>query len=193
MCTDSFTLLSKLWLAPRRFYKTHPCQLTSINNSYTEFQDWDSSVGIETSYRPGGPGTESRWRRNFLHSTRPALGPTREQWAQGHFRVKRPGRGVNHPPSSYADVKKNAKLYLSFHSGPSWQVIQWSLPSSYHISWEFGKRFSGWYQVGRTGRKAYNDLHIIIISIQPLGRFSRNQSPARRPVWLWHTASWASS
>ena len=31
------------------------------------------------------------------------------------------------------------------------------------------------------------------ISIQPLGWFSRNQSPVRRPVWLWHTASQASS
>ena len=31
------------------------------------------------------------------------------------------------------------------------------------------------------------------IRIQPLGRFSRNQSPVRRPVWLWHAASWASS
>ena len=30
-------------------------------------------------------------------------------------------------------------------------------------------------------------------SIQPLGRFSRNQSPVRRPVWLWQAASWASS
>jgi hypothetical protein len=31
------------------------------------------------------------------------------------------------------------------------------------------------------------------ISIQPLGRFNRNQKPVRRPVCLWHTASWASS
>jgi hypothetical protein len=31
------------------------------------------------------------------------------------------------------------------------------------------------------------------IRIQPLGQFSRNQNPIRRPVWLWHTASWASS
>jgi len=30
---------------------------------------------------------------------------------------------------------------------------------------------------------------IIIISIQPLGRFNRNQSPVRRPVWPWHAAS----
>jgi hypothetical protein len=26
------------------------------------------------------------------------------------------------------------------------------------------------------------------ISIQPLGQFGRNQSPVRRPVWLWYTA-----
>jgi hypothetical protein len=30
---------------------------------------------------------------------------------------------------------------------------------------------------------------IIIISIQHLGRFSRNQNPFRRPVWCWPTAS----
>jgi hypothetical protein len=29
------------------------------------------------------------------------------------------------------------------------------------------------------------------ISIQPLGRFGRNQSSVRWPVWLWHAASWA--
>jgi len=30
-------------------------------------------------------------------------------------------------------------------------------------------------------------LLIIIPGIQPLGRFGRNQSPVRRPVWLWYT------
>ena len=29
------------------------------------------------------------------------------------------------------------------------------------------------------------------ISIQPLGRFGRNRSSVRWPVWLWHAASWA--
>ena len=33
-------------------------------------------------------------------------------------------------------------------------------------------------------------IAIYLSSIQPLGRFSRNQSPVRRPVWLWHVASW---
>ena len=36
-------------------------------------------------------------------------------------------------------------------------------------------------------------INSYLSSIQPLGRFSRNQSPVRRPVWLWHAASWASS
>jgi hypothetical protein len=35
----------------------------------------------------------------------------------------------------------------------------------------------------------YIGIHSFI-SIQPLGRFSRNQNPVRRTVWLWHTASW---
>jgi hypothetical protein len=34
---------------------------------------------------------------------------------------------------------------------------------------------------------------IIIMGIQPLGRFGRNQSPVRQTVWLWYAASWASS
>jgi hypothetical protein len=29
---------------------------------------------------------------------------------------------------------------------------------------------------------------IIVIIIQHLGRFGRNQSPVRRPVWLWYAA-----
>jgi len=44
------------------------------------------------------------------------------------------------------------------------------------------------------GHFADRSLWLIIarhsfISIQPLGRFSRNQSLVRRPVWLWHAAS----
>ena len=42
-------------------------------------------------------------------------------------------------------------------------------------------------------QQAYLAWSDSFISIQPLGRFSRNQNPVRWPVWLWHTASWASS
>jgi hypothetical protein len=36
----------------------------------------DSSVGLATRYGLDGPGIESRWRRDFPHPSRLALGPT---------------------------------------------------------------------------------------------------------------------
>jgi len=36
----------------------------------------DSSVAIATRYGLDGLGIESRWRRDFPHPSRPALGPT---------------------------------------------------------------------------------------------------------------------
>jgi len=38
--------------------------------------------------------------------------------------VKRPGRGVDHPPPSSAEVKEKVKLYLYSPSGPSWPVLE---------------------------------------------------------------------
>jgi hypothetical protein len=45
----------------------------------------DSSVGITTGYGLVGTGIESRWGRDFSHTSRPALGPTQPpiQWVSG--------------------------------------------------------------------------------------------------------------
>jgi hypothetical protein len=46
--------------------------------------------------------------------------------------VKRPGRGVDHPPPSNAEVKERVELYLYSPSGLSWPVLglTLSLPCS---------------------------------------------------------------
>jgi hypothetical protein len=43
-------------------------------------------------------------------------------------RINRPGRGVNRPPPSSAEVKETVELYLCSPSGPSWPVIGRTLP-----------------------------------------------------------------
>jgi hypothetical protein len=56
--------------------------------------DWGISVGTVTRYVLEGPGIESRWGRDFLHPSRPALGPNQTpiQWVPGLFpRVKAAG------------------------------------------------------------------------------------------------------
>jgi hypothetical protein len=37
--------------------------------------------------------------------------------------VKRPGRGVDHPPPFSADVKERVELYLYSAYGPSWPLL----------------------------------------------------------------------
>jgi len=40
--------------------------------------------------------------------------------------VKRPGRGVDHPPPSSAEVKERVELYIYSPSGPSCPVLGWT-------------------------------------------------------------------
>jgi hypothetical protein len=60
----------------------------------------DSSVSIATGYGLDGPGIESRWRRDFSHLSKPALGPTQPpvQRVPGLFRGVKSGRGVTLTP-----------------------------------------------------------------------------------------------
>jgi hypothetical protein len=46
--------------------------------------------------------------------------------------IKRPGRGVNHPPPSSAEVKERVEFHFYFSSVPSWLVIGQPLPFTNH-------------------------------------------------------------
>ena len=81
----------------------------------------DSSVGIATRYGLDGPGIESRLGQDFPQPSSPALGPTQPpiQWVPGlSGRVKRPGRGVDHPRHLAARLKKE----YSYTSTPSLSI-----------------------------------------------------------------------
>ena len=47
--------------------------------------------------------------------------------------VKRPGRGVDHPSTSGAEVEGRVELYICSTSGSSWPVIKWPLSLPQHI------------------------------------------------------------
>jgi hypothetical protein len=86
----------------------------------------DRSVGIATRYGLEGPGIESRCGARFSapFQADPGAHPASYTMGTGSFPgAKRPGRGVDHPPLSSAEVKERIKLYLYSPSGPSWSVL----------------------------------------------------------------------
>ena len=102
---------------------------TSVINKFacSRFVGRDSSVGIATCYRMDSSRIESRWGRDFPHSSTSALGSTHSYTVGTGVSlpgVKRPGRGVNHPPPSSAEVKETTELYLYSTFGPSWPVTE---------------------------------------------------------------------
>jgi hypothetical protein len=61
--------------------------------------------------------------------TGPGAHPASYTMGTGSFPgVKRPGRGVDHPPPSSAEVKEKVDLYLYSPSGSSWPVLRRTLP-----------------------------------------------------------------
>jgi len=86
----------------------------------------DNLVGIALRYGLNDPSIES-WRgarfSAFVH-TGPGAHPASYTMGTGLFqRVKWPGRGVDHAPTTSAKVKERVKLYLYFPRGLSWPVL----------------------------------------------------------------------
>jgi hypothetical protein len=87
---------------------------------------WDSAFGTEAHYKTDGPGIESRAARfSATVHTVPGAHPT--SYTMG-IEMKRPGRGVIHPPPTSAKVKERIDLFFCHPYVPSWQVTGWILP-----------------------------------------------------------------
>ena len=68
--------------------------------------------------------------------TSPEAHPASCTEGSGSFQlVQRPGRGVEDPPPSSAEVKERVELYLYSLSEPSWPVLGWILLTMHYDHW----------------------------------------------------------
>jgi hypothetical protein len=104
--------------------------VTELRHALISESGPSSSVTIETGYGLEGPGIESRWRRDFSHLSRPALGSTKPpvQWVPGLSRGKeRPGRDAYPSPPSSAVGQERVELYIYSPYG-SYSLYRASVP-----------------------------------------------------------------
>ena len=107
--------------------RTFPC----FSAASDTLRGRNSSVGIATRYGLHGGGDRIPVRARFSApvQTGPGTHPASYTAVTGSFPgVKRPGRGVDHPPPSRAEVEGRVELYIYSPSGPSWPVVGWTLP-----------------------------------------------------------------
>jgi hypothetical protein len=86
----------------------------------------DIAVGIATGYGLDGPRIETRWGARFSApvQTQPPL-----EWIQGLFPGGKAAGAWRWPPTpSIIEVKERVELYLYSPPGPSWPVLEWSIP-----------------------------------------------------------------
>ena len=86
----------------------------------------DSSFGIATQYGLEGPRIESQCAARFPAPVQTGPGAHPASYTMGTVSfpgVKQPGRGVDHPHPSSAEVEGRVDLYICSPSGPSWPVL----------------------------------------------------------------------
>ena len=92
-----------------------------------------SQIRSSYIYIRSGDRTPVAARFSVPVQTRPGAHPASYTMGTGSFPgVKRPGRGVEHPPPCSAEVEGRVELYHYSPSGPSWPVIGWPLLYLYY-------------------------------------------------------------
>jgi len=84
------------------------------------------------SLRAGRSGHRIPWRAIFSAPVKngPVTHPASSKLGTGSFpELKRPGRGVDYPPPSSAEVKERVGLYIFSLSGLLWPVLRQTLPT----------------------------------------------------------------
>jgi hypothetical protein len=114
------------------------CGLFTLHICEAKYIEWIMQCMFQKiCYGFYGTGIESRWRARFSAPVQTHPGA---HWAsytldtESYPGIKRPERGVNHPPLSRAEVKERVKLYAHSLSVPSWQLTAWPFTSISYVS-----------------------------------------------------------
>jgi hypothetical protein len=105
-----------------------PWMRLKITPTSSEIVRWDSAIGIATRYGLDGLGIESRWRRSFSHSSRPAplTSPPLVQGVSGLFpglNLQGSGVGITTHPHLVSRLKSGAMPVVSL-----WDFMACTLP-----------------------------------------------------------------
>jgi len=132
--TDVGCLTKKWWVLNQKFHATiHKIYMSTfhINDDTTHKTESGWLRRYSDTLRAGRYRDRIPLRARFSTPVQTGLGahPASYTTGTGSFKgVKRPGRGVDHPPPSSAEVKERVELYLYSISGASWLVTGWPLP-----------------------------------------------------------------
>ena len=131
-----------VWILPGRM---DVCLLCVACCQVAQSVLWLSTGWTGRGSNPGGT------RFSAPAQTRSEAHPTTYIMATRSFSgVKWPGRGIDHPPLSSAEVKERVQLHLYSPSGPSWPVLGWNLPLPYDAATDFTLSYRSPWHCNRT-------------------------------------------